>query len=123
MLSVVKSSELNYNKIKKKCFQHLETFKRVDADFSFHQRDWENFEQNNTLVALNVLFVSHDSEEIKLVYKSKYNCKRKNHIILLMINDEAKICYYFPVKNLLELDSLVWLRGRKQAIINCDSTF
>ena len=123
MLSVVKSSELNYNKIKKKCFQHLETFKRVDADFSFHQRDWENFEQNNTLVALNVLFVSHDSEEIKLAYKSKYNCKRKNHIILLMINDEAKICYYFPVKNLLEFDSLVWLRGRKEAIINCDNTF
>ena len=36
-----------------------------------------------------------------------------------MINDEAKICYYFAVKNLLKLDSLGWLRGRKEAIINC----
>ena len=101
MLSVVKGSELNYNKIKKKCFQHLETFKRVDADFSFHQRDWENFEQNNTLVALNVLFVSHDSEEIKLVYKSEYNYKCKNQVILLLINDKAKNCYYFAIKCLL----------------------
>ena len=67
------TSGLNYNKIKKKYFRHFEKFKRVDADFSSHQIDWENCEQNNTLVALNILFVSHDSEEIKLAYKSKYN--------------------------------------------------
>ena len=40
-----------------------------------------------------------------------------------MINDEAKNCYYFVVKNLLELDSLGWLRGRKEAIINGDNNF
>ena len=40
-----------------------------------------------------------------------------------MINDEAKNCYYFAVKNLLELDSLGWLRGRKEAIINGDNYF
>ena len=40
-----------------------------------------------------------------------------------MINDEAKNCYYFAVKNLLELDSLAWLRGRKEAIINGDNDF
>ena len=39
-------------------------------------------------LALSVLFVSHNSEEIKLAYKSSYN-KRKNQVILLMINDEA----------------------------------
>ena len=49
--------------------------------------DWENFEQNNILVALNILFVSYDSEEIKLVYKSDSN-KGKNQVILLMINDK-----------------------------------
>ena len=40
-----------------------------------------------------------------------------------MINDEAKNCYYFAVKNLSELYSLGWLRGRKEAIINGDNTF
>ena len=40
-----------------------------------------------------------------------------------MINGEVKNCYYFAVKNFLELDSLRWLRGRKEAIINGDNTF
>ena len=39
---------------------------QVNIDFSSYQRGWKEFEQRNTLVALNVLFVSHDSEEIKL---------------------------------------------------------
>ena len=96
----------------------IETFKRVDTDFSSHQRKWEEFEQNNTLIALNVLFVSYNSEEIKLAYKSRYNYKRKKHVILLMINDEAKNSYYFAVKNLPQLNSLGWIRGKKVAIIN-----
>ena len=40
-----------------------------------------------------------------------------------MINGETKNCYYFAVKNLLELDSLGWLRGREEAIIHGDNTF
>ena len=63
------------------------------------------------------LFVSHNSEEIKLVYKSIYN-KRKNQVILLMINDESNNYYYFAIKNLLELKPLGWLRGKKEAMIN-----
>ena len=35
-----------------------------------------------------------------------------------MINDEANNYYYFAIKNLLELNSLGWLRGKKEAIIN-----
>ena len=77
----------------------------------------ENFEQENNSIAINVLFVSHNSEEIKLAYKSSYN-KRKNQVILLMINDEANNCYYFAIKNLSELNSLGWLRDEKEAMIN-----
>ena len=97
-------SGLNYNKIKEKELKKLLKFKRVDTDFSSHQRYWENFEQENNSIAINVLFVPHNSEEIKLAYKSSYN-KRKNQVILLMINDEANNCYYFAVKNLSELNS------------------
>ena len=35
-----------------------------------------------------------------------------------MINDEANNYYHFAIKNLSELNSLGWLRGRKEAIIN-----
>ena len=40
-----------------------------------------------------------------------------------MINDETSNCYYFPVTNLLELNSLEWLRSKKEAIINGDNNF
>ena len=89
---------LNYNIIKEKELKKLLKFRRIDTDFSSHQRNWENFEQENNSIALNILFVSHNSEEIKLAYKSSYN-KRKNQVILLMINDEANNCYYFAEKN------------------------
>ena len=89
----------------------------IDTDFSSHQRHWENFEQKNNSIAINVLFVSHNSEEIKVVYKSSYN-KRKNQVILLMINNETNNYYYFAIKNLSELNSLGWLWGKKEAIIN-----
>ena len=49
----------------------------ADTDFASYQRHWEEFEQNNTSIALNILFLSHNSKEVKLAYKSSYN-KRKN---------------------------------------------
>ena len=67
-------------------------------DFLSYQTDWEEFEQENTSVAVNILFLLHNSEEVKLAYKSIYN-KRKNQVILLMINDEANNYLYFAVKN------------------------
>ena len=56
-------SGLNYNKIKKKEFKKILKFKRVATDFSSYQRDWEEFEQSNTSIALNMLFASQDSEK------------------------------------------------------------
>ena len=114
---------LNYNKINEKYLKKIEKLKRVDIDLSSHQRGSEEFEQNNTLIAPNVLFVSYNSEEIKLAYKSRYNSKRENNVILLMINNEAKSYHYFAVKNLSELNSLGKLRGKKEAIINDDNSF
>ena len=40
-----------------------------------------------------------------------------------MINVEVNNSYYFSVKNLSKLNSLGWLRGKKEAIINGDSDF
>ena len=38
MLSVVNNFSINYDKIKKKDLKKLLKFKRVDTDFSLHQR-------------------------------------------------------------------------------------
>ena len=40
-----------------------------------------------------------------------------------MINDKAEKCYYFAIKNLLQLYSFEWLRSKKAAIINNDNCF
>ena len=113
---------LNYNKINEKELKKILKSKLLDTDFSSYQRDWEEYEQNNTSIALNILFVSYNSEKIKLAYKSNYN-KCKNPVILLMINDETNNCYYFAVKTLSKLNSLGWLRGKKEAIINSPNSF
>ena len=106
----------------KKELKKILKFKRVDTEFLLYQRDWEKFEQNLTSIALNFLFVSHNSEEIKFAYKFSYNT-RKNQVILIMINDENNKSYYFSVKNLSELNSLGWLMGKKEAIINGNNDF
>ena len=65
---------LNYNEIMKKDFENIfEKIKHEDKDFSSHKRDWENFEDKNKSIALNILFSSKDSEEITLLYKSECN--------------------------------------------------
>ena len=106
----------------KNIWKKIKNLQRVDIDISSHQRDWEKFEQVNNSITLNVLFVSHNIEEIKFAYKSNYN-KRKNQVILLMINNEVNICYYFAVKFLSKTNFLGWLRGKKEAIINNDNSF
>ena len=56
-------------------------------DFPSHKKYWNEFEKNNKAIALNVLYVSHNTEEIRHAYKSKYNLSFENQIIFLMITD------------------------------------
>ena len=61
-----------------------------DIDFLSHQKDWKKFEQNNNSIALNVLFISHKSEELTLAYELEHNFMQENQVLLLMINDGPK---------------------------------
>ena len=49
-------------------WKKTEKLERVDIDLSSLQRDRKKFGQENNSLALNVLFVSQNSEEIKLAY-------------------------------------------------------
>ena len=40
-----------------------------------------------------------------------------------MTNNEASNYYYFAVKNLSELNSSWWLRGKKETLISGDNDF
>ena len=56
-------------------------------DFSLHSKAWKKFEQNNKTIALNILFVPHNTKKIRLAYKSKHTFQCENQVILLMITN------------------------------------
>ena len=56
-------------------------------EFPSHKKDWKRFQSNNKSIAVNVLYVPYNTEEIRRGYKSKYDLKRENHVILTVITD------------------------------------
>ena len=70
-----------------------------EVDIPSERKDWKKFELNNKSIALNILFVIYNTEKIRLAYKSKYNFKRENQVILSMITDGKK-WHYLVVKSL-----------------------
>ena len=59
-------------------------------EFPVGLKNWNKFEQNNKTIALNILFVPHNTETIRVAYRSEYNSKREKQINLLMITDGNK---------------------------------
>ena len=70
--------------------------------FLSHQRDWKKFEENNKSISLNILYVSHNTKQIRLAYKSKYNHRCNNQVVLFMITDGEK-WHYLAVRRLSAL--------------------
>ena len=69
-----------------------------DIDFPSTSKDWKKFESNNE-VALNILYVPHNTKKINIAYKSKNNLTCNKQIILIMITNGEK-WHYLTVKNL-----------------------
>ena len=109
----------------KKGFENIfEKIKHEDKNFLSQKRGWENVQQNNKSIAVSVLFLSKDSEEITLLYKSEHYYNRENKMLLLMINDDDnEKYYYFAIKSKLELYSFEWLRSKKESITSEDNCF
>ena len=74
----------------------------MERDFPPHGKDWKKFESNNKPIALNILYVPHNTEKIRHAYKSKYNLTRETQVILLTITDGEK-WHYLAVKSLSAL--------------------
>ena len=78
----------------------IDQYDRKERNFPSNEKDWNKLEQNNKTIALNILYLPYNTEEIRHAYKSKYNKERKNQVILLMITDGKK-WHYLSVKNYL----------------------
>ena len=53
-------------------------------------KEWKKFKRSNKKIALNILFIPHNTKTIRVAYKSEHNNKRKKQLILLMITDGKK---------------------------------
>ena len=69
-----------------------------EIDFPSTSKDWKKFELNNE-IALNILYVPHNTKKIHVAYKSRYNLTREKQVILLMISN-GENWHYLAVKKL-----------------------
>ena len=68
---------------------HINKYNWKDIDFPAGTDEYKKFEKNNNHIALNI-FVPYNKKEINIIYTSKYNHKRKNQVVLLMITDNEQ---------------------------------
>ena len=80
----------------------IDQYNWKETDFLAHKKDWKKFESNNKSIALNILYVLYNTEEIIHAYKSKNNLKHENQVVLLMITDGEE-WHYLDVKKLSAL--------------------
>ena len=80
----------------------IDKYNWKEIEFPSQGKDWKKFESNNKSIALNILYMPHNTEKIRHAYKSKYNLTRENQVILLMIIDGEK-WHYLALKNLFAL--------------------
>ena len=109
------TAALNHERIKKdpqrisKLKPFIDNYNWKDIEFPSHSKDYKKCEKNNETIALNILFVPHNTKKIKPLYISKYNYKRDNQVILLWIadsdkrNNEVKNWHYLAVRSIPRL--------------------
>ena len=95
---------LNLDKINKhpqrisKIKPFIDQYNWKDIDFPSTSKDWRELELNNE-IALNILYVPHNTRKIQIAYKSKQNSTCDKQVILLMITDGEK-WRYLTVKSI-----------------------
>ena len=97
--------ELNLDKINNnperisKIKPFIEQYNWKEIDFPSTSKDWKKFELNNE-IALNILYVPHNTKKIHVAYKSKHNLNREKQVILLMISN-GENWHYLVVKKII----------------------
>ena len=94
-----KEIEKNLGHISQKLLDRVLKFNWDYIDFPVFISDYKIFEKNNEDVALNILYVPYDTEEIRPEYISKYNFDRKNQVTLLKITDGEGTWHFSALKS------------------------
>ena len=90
---------LNYQNIKtnpegiSKLKPYINKYNWEGIEFQAGPKEWGKFERNNKTIALNVLYIPHNTKTISVAYRSEYSNKRRKQVILLMITNGQKYHY------------------------------
>ena len=101
------NNALNYQSIERdpqrisKIKKYISKYNWEEIEFPAGSKDGKKFEQNNKTTALNVLFVPHNTETIRVTCRSEYNHKHNDKVHLLMITDGNK-WHYYDLESLLK---------------------
>ena len=58
---------------------YINKYNWEEIDFPAGSKEWQKFEWNNKTIALNVLYIPHNTKTISVAYRSEYNNKRKSN--------------------------------------------
>ena len=95
---------LNYQNIENhperisKLKPYINKYNWEGIEFPAGPKEWGKFERNNKTIALNVLYIPHNTKTISVAYRSEYNNKHKKQVILLMITNGKKWRYLAVTK-------------------------
>ena len=78
----------------------IEQYNWKEIDFPSTSKDWKIFELNNE-IALNILYVPHNTKKIHVAYNLKHNLNREKQVILLMLSN-GENWHYLVVKSYLD---------------------
>ena len=70
--------------------------------FPARPEEWKKSERNDKTIALNVLYMQHNTKTISVAYRSEYSNKCRKQVILLMITNSKKY-HYLAATNLSAL--------------------
>ena len=68
-------------------------------EFPAGPKEWGKCERNNKTIALNVLYIPHNTKTVSVAYRTEQNNKRRKQEILLMVTNTEKY-HYLAVTNL-----------------------
>ena len=114
---------LNLDKIRKnpqkisKIKPFIEQYNWKEIDFPSTSKDWKKLELNNE-IALNILYVPHNTKKIHVAYKLKHNLTREKQVILLMISN-GENWHYLVVKDLAGLLKGITSNHKDFYCLNC----
>ena len=83
---------LNLDKIRKnpqgifRIKPFIEQYNWKEIDFPSTSKDWKKFKLNNE-IALNILYVPHNTKKICVAYKSNHNLNREKQVTLSTISN------------------------------------